>query len=225
MSIFKWLEQFGIVVKDENLVRQAFIHSSYANEHSMVHDNERLEFMGDAVLQCWISDQLFHIEPAINEGKMSKLRAKLVCEESLAEAARRLHLNNFLFLGSGEEKGGGREKDSICADMFEAFCGALYLSNGYDAASIVFEQALSNKLSHVNLEELEDYKTRLQEFVQSDSRNNVTYHLIRHWGPSNAPSFEVEVQLEGIVLGKGIGSSKKKAEQSAAKAAFEKMVK
>lgn len=225
LNIFEWLKQFDIVVNNEDLVRQAFVHSSYANEHNMVHDNERLEFMGDAVLQCWISDQLFHLTPPISEGLMSKLRAKLVCEGSLAECARRLELNCYLYLGSGEEKTGGRNRDSICADMFEAFCGALYLSNGYDAASKVFAKALNDKLAHVDINDVEDFKTKLQEFVQSDTRSNVTYRVINSWGPANAPSFEVEVLLEGIVLGKGIGSSKKKAEQQAAKAAFEKMVK
>lgn len=225
MSVFKWLSQLGIEVKNENLIRQAFIHSSYANEHSQAYDNERLEFMGDAVLQCWISDQLFHIQPNLSEGVMSKLRAKLVCEQSLAECAIRLGLNQYLYLGSGELSDGGRNKPSICADMFEAFCGALYLSNGYDASSIVFDLALSCKLKDEHLYETYDYKTKLQEYVQSDTRENIQYVLLNSSGPSNAPTFEVAVKLEGVTLGIGKGSSKKKAEQMAAKNAFEKLVK
>lgn len=225
MSVFNWLSNLGITVNNENLIRQAFIHTSYANEHDIHADNERLEFMGDAVLQCWISDQLFHLDPPLDEGMMSKARAKLVCEASLSECAIRLGLNQYLYLGSGEEKYGGRTKPSICADMFEAFCGALYLSNGYDAAGTIFEKALRFKIESIRIEELEDYKSRLQEFVQTDGRSSVTYRLIRSSGPSNNPLFEEEVLVDGISMGKGSGHSKKQAQQMAAKDAFNKLVK
>ncbi len=225
MSVFNWLNELGIHVDQENLIRQAFIHTSYANEHEMNADNERLEFMGDAVLQCWISDQLYHLDPPLDEGLMSKARARLVCEESLSECAIRLGLNQYLYLGSGEEKYGGRTKPSICADMFEAFCGALYLSNGYDASSKVFELALREKINAIRIEDLEDYKSRLQEFVQTDGRSSVTYRLIRSSGPSNNPIFEEEVLVDGIIMGQGSGHSKKAAQQMAAKDAFDKLVK
>ena len=224
MTIFDWLKERGIEIKNRKLMEQAFTHSSYLNEHKKAkHDNERLEFMGDAVLQIWSSVHLFKITPPLSEGQMTRLRASIVCEKSLSEFAKTLHLNEFLKLGVGEEKSGGREKDSLVSDMFEAFIGALYLDQGYEAVNRVMEEVVSF-VDIWALEEI-DYKTRLQEYVQSDSRNNVVYELISQSGPSNKPLFEVNCVFEGIVLGTGSGTSKKRAEQAAAQNAFEKMVK
>ena len=224
MDIIQYLKQFNIEVSDPSLVRQACMHSSYANEHKAVHDNERLEFMGDAVLQLWTSEHIFPLN--LKEGDMTTLRAQLVCETALANYARALHLNDYLLLGSGEEKQGGREKNAIIADMFEALLGALYLNNGMDAVDIILNKCITPQLSHPNeINTISDYKTKLQEYVQSDTRKTVYYEVVSTTGPSNAPVFEVVVKMDDITLGRGKGNSKKKAEQAAAKDAFNKMVK
>lgn len=225
MTIVEWLDQHKIEVKDLELITQAFMHSSYVNEHRSKNDNERLEFMGDAVLQLWISNKIFRIEPSLSEGLMTTLRAQLVCEKALAIYAKELKLNEFLLLGSGEEKSGGRERDSIVADMFEAFLGALYIDRGIEVVDLVLNEVITPRLQDPSQVIVMDYKTKLQEFVQSDTRKTVTYEVTRVTGPSNNPKFDIQVKLDDIVLGKGSGNSKKKAEQMAAKDAFEKMVK
>ncbi|MEG0177692.1 MAG: ribonuclease III [Anaerorhabdus sp.] len=225
MTIIAWLKQRGIEVKNESLIIQAFMHSSYVNEHRSKNDNERLEFMGDAVLQLWISDKIFRIEPSLDEGHMTTLRAQLVCEKALAIYAKELKLNEFLLLGSGEEKSGGRQRDSIVSDMFEAFLGALFMDGGMEYINNILDEVITPRLQDPNQVIVMDYKTKLQEFVQSDTRKTVTYEVIKMTGPSNNPRFEIQVKLDDIILGKGIGNSKKKAEQMAAKDAFEKLVK
>lgn len=225
-TIFDWLDSQSIGYNNKQMITEALTHSSYANEHRGVHrDNERLEFMGDAVLQLWSSKKLFAIRPLLNEGAMTTLRAQLVCEEALAEYNRKLGLGKYLLLGTGEEKSGGRNRDSLLADMFEAFLGALYLDQGMDAVDIILEQVLTPAITSPKSEAVIDYKTKLQEYVQADTRQTVHYELVRMDGPSNHPEFEMNVLLEDIVLGTGVGTSKKRAEQAAAKDAFEKMVK
>lgn len=226
MTIFDWLDYMKISYNNKAMIKEALTHSSYVNEHKEARrDNERLEFMGDAVLQLWSSQKLFAIRPIISEGQMTTLRAQLVCEEALAEYNRQLGLGKYLMLGAGEEKNGGRERDSLLADMFEALLGALYLDQGMYAVDIILEQVLTPAITSPKSERVTDYKTKLQEFIQSDTRQTVHYEVIHMQGPSNKPEFEVNVLLEDIILGNGKGSSKKKAEQAAAKAAFEKMVK
>lgn len=225
-TIFDWLDEQGIQYENKQRIKEALTHSSYANEHREVRrDNERLEFMGDAVLQLWSSQKLFAIRPLLSEGQMTTLRAQLVCEEALAEYNRQLGLWNYLLLGTGEEKNGGRHRDSILADMFEALLGALYLDQGMKAVDIILEQVLTPAITSPKSEALIDYKTKLQEFVQADTRQTVHYQLVRMDGPSNHPEFEVNVMMDDIILGSGVGTSKKRAEQAAAKDAFEKMVK
>lgn len=225
MTVIEWLEQRNIIIRNMDLINQAFMHSSYVNEHRSKHDNERLEFMGDAVLQLWISDKIFRIEPPLDEGHMTTLRAQLVCEKALAIYAKELKLNDFLLLGSGEEKSGGRERDSIVSDMFEAFLGALYMDSRMETIDNILDEVITPRLQDPNQVIVMDYKTKLQEFVQSDTRKTVTYEVVRVTGPSNNPKFDIQVKLDEIVLGRGSGNSKKKAEQMAAKDAFEKMVK
>ncbi|MEE3487458.1 MAG: ribonuclease III [Bulleidia sp.] len=225
MDIVDWLKARGIEVHDPALIHQAFVHTSYANEHHHMHDNERLEFMGDAVLQLWSSKEIFPLDPPLSEGEMTRLRAKLVCEESLAEYARQLGLNQFLMLGSGEEKTGGRTKDAICGDMFEALLGALYLDSGWDTVDKWLSEVMKKDIRHPSDENVfKDYKTKLQEYVQTDSRRTVRYELVKEEGPSNAPTFTMNVIVDDLVLGTGTAHSKKQAEQNAAKNAFEKMV-
>ncbi len=226
MNIIEWLEDRNIHVHDEDLIREAFMHSSYANEHRELHDNERLEFMGDAVLQLWSSEHIFPLEPKLSEGKMTKLRANLVCEKALAMYVRELGLGQFLMLGYGEERSGGRNKDAILADMFEALLGALYLDQGMDAVNNILDEVITPNLRHPDdVEVIHDYKTKLQEYVQADDRKTVKYVLIDEQGPSNSPMFTMNVVVEGLILGTGTGSSKKQAEQNAAKDAFAKLVK
>ena len=225
MNIKEWLSKKGIEVNDLALIEQAFVHSSYANEHKQVHDNERLEFMGDAVLQLWSSIHIYAITPALSEGEMTKMRSQLVCEGALATYVRELGIAKFLYLGSGEEKTGGRDKDAILADMFEAFLGALFLDQGLEAVDILLNEVLLPHLKgNDDLILRKDYKTLLQEYVQADNRRSVKYVLVEESGPSNAPTFVMNVVVDDIVLGTGKGSSKKQAEQNAAKDAFDKMV-
>lgn len=226
MDIFDWLSEKGIPYKNKDLIMNAFVHSSYVNEHkTFLDDNERLEFMGDAVLQVWTTTKLFLLEPPLHEGEMTTLRAQLVCEEALAQYTHTLKLNRFLLLGVGEEKTGGRERDSILADMFEALLGAVYLDSGYASVDKILEEVITPTINKPKSEKVIDYKTKLQEFIQSDSRKTVRYEVVNMSGPSNKPEFEVVVLLDDIILGRGVGFSKKKAEQQAARDAFEKMVK
>ena len=222
MTIIDWLKERGIIVQNEELIELAFMHSSYANEHHLTHDNERLEFMGDAVLQLWSSNAIFPLE--LSEGEMTRLRAQLVCEKALATYAEELDLNQFLMLGVGEEKTGGRYKDAIVADMMEAFLGALYIDQGFSAVDNILNDVITPRLEHPEeIEIIFDYKTKLQEYVQADNRRTVKYECISETGPANAPHFVVNAIVEGLVLGTGEGSSKKEAEQNAAKSAFDKM--
>ena len=226
MEITEWLKGIGITVHDKQLIQQAFIHSSYANEHRNRHDNERLEFMGDAVLQLWSSTQIYPLEPPLSEGEMTRLRSSLVCEKALAGYGRKLQLNQFLLLGTGEEKTGGRDKDAIIADMFEAFLGALFLDQGYEAAEKFLHLAMDAYIVHpANAEVFKDYKTKLQEYVQTDKRKSVKYELVSESGPANNPTFVMNAVVDDLIMGTGSGSSKKQAEQNAARNAFEKLVK
>jgi ribonuclease-3 len=157
---------------------------------------------------------------------MSQLRAQLVCEKALAIYARQLHLNDFLLLGQGEEKTGGRNKDAIIADMFEAFLGALFLDQGMAAVDKILSKVITPRLIHPeDIGITQDYKTKLQEYVQSDSRRTIHYSLVSETGPANAPEFLMNVVVDGLVLGTGSGPTKKQAEQNAAKDAIAKMAK
>lgn len=226
MDIIAWLNNRGIQIRDTELIHQAFMHSSYANEHRRHHDNERLEFMGDAVLQLYSSEHIYAVEPPLNEGRMSRLRSQLVCEKALALYGRKLKLNRFLMLGSGEEKTGGRNKDAIIADMFEAFLGALYLDQGMQAVENILNEVFDPYLEQPETVSLvTDYKTKLQEYVQADDKRTVKYRLVSESGPANAPTFVMNVVVDDLILGTGRGSSKKEAEQDAARDAFDKMVK
>ena len=223
-TMYDWLKENKIPFSRRDLIKEALTHTSYLNEHrDVVHDNERLEFMGDAVLQLWTTEKLFQLEPRLSEGKMTTLRSQLVCEAALAHYSRQLGWGAYLLLGVGEERTGGRERDSLLADMFEAMLGALYLDQGMKPVSMILERVLTPAIDEPKNEILIDYKTKLQEVVQADSRKTLRYELLDMDGPTNHPEFEMAVLLDDIVLGKGKGNSKKRAEQMAAKAAFDKM--
>lgn len=224
MDIITWLDKRGITVNAPELIHQSFMHSSYAHEHRQYHDNERLEFMGDAVLQLWSSNAIFPLN--ISEGKMTRLRAQLVCEKALAIYSRELHLNDFILLGTGEERSGGRNKDAILADAFEAFLGALYLDQGMKVVDNILNDVITPRLAHPDdLGFIQEYKTKLQELIQMDNTRTLHYELVSENGPANSPRFVTNVIVDGLVLGTGSGVSKKQAEQNAAKNAFEKLAK
>ncbi len=224
-NLNEWLIAHHIEIHKPTLIERAFIHSSYLNEHPEVdlEDNQRLEFMGDAVLQLWSARYLYEKQPSLSEGQMTKMRASLVNESSLSKMAMLLDLNHFLKLGQGEIRENGIEKVSIVADMFESFIGALYLDSGFEPV----DQILSSIIDSFELSEKhqnDDYKTRLQEFVQADDRRSIDYILVSESGPSHDRRFEMAVYIDKMMFGKGYGNSKKRAEQAAAKEALEKLV-
>ncbi len=209
---------------NSNLLEEALTHSSYANEHrnERVKDNERLEFLGDAFLDLIISEYLFKKHPEMPEGDLSKIRASIVCEASLAKMARFIGLGEYILLGKGEEMTGGRERASILADGFEALTGALFLDGGFNEAKCFLTDTLIAQVEQVaSLEDLyTDYKTLLQECIQKVSNAPIHYEVVGEEGPDHDKYFYVEVYHDTISLGRGIGKSKKEAEQDAAKKAL-----
>ncbi len=222
----EWLNEQELVINDLNLIKQAFIHSSYVNESKVVfEDNERLEFIGDAVLQLLSAKFLYQQIPLLSEGQMTLLRSQLVNEKALATFGRQLKINEHLILGAGELKNGGNERDSNIADAYEALLGALYLDGNLENVDKIFNKSVVPAFLTLETLDVMDYKTKLQEFMQSDTRKTVTYEVISTTGPSNNPTFESVVKMDGLMLGKGKGSSKKRSQQAAAKDALEKLVK
>ena len=206
------------------LLENALTHSSYANEaRNGIKSNERLEFLGDSVLSIIVSDYIFKEFSNIPEGDLTKIRASLVCEKSLCEFARELNLGEYLRLGKGEIKGGGRERDSILADAFEAVLAAIYLDGGVSAARNLVLRFISSELEQANDSVIKDYKTALQEIIQRNPEESVTYILTGESGPDHDKIFEVEVRLNSNIIGKGVGKSKKRAEQMAAMQALKLM--
>ncbi len=207
-----------------NLLKNALTHSSYANEvRNGISSNERLEFLGDSVLSIIVSDYIFNNFPKLPEGELTKLRASLVCEKSLCGFSRELELGKYLLLGKGEEKGGGRERDSILADAFEAVLAAMYLDGGYEIARKHALRFVLREIEHPEDDVFKDYKTVLQEIIQRNPEEAVTYVLVDQTGPDHDKIFTVEVMLNSNAIGKGSGKSKKQAEQMAAKQALELM--
>ncbi len=214
-------ENLKYTFKNKALLTNALTHSSYANEvRGGITSNERLEFLGDSVLSVIVADYLFKNFPSIPEGELTKLRASLVCEKSLCGFSRELHLGEYLLLGKGEDKGGGRERDSILADAFEAVLAAMYLDGGMEIARKHVMRFVLQELNNTDDEVFKDYKTALQEIIQRNPEESVTYILTGEQGPDHNKIFEVEVHLNSNVIGKGKGKSKKQAEQMAAKQAL-----
>ena len=211
----------GYTFKNPKLLEAALTHSSYANENkkSGAVSNERLEFLGDSVLGMAVSTLIYMTDPNMPEGQMTRLRAELVCEKSLAALAASFGLGECLFLGRGEEKGGGRERPSILADAVEAILAAIYLDGGFEPVKKFIMEHLAPQAERMQFENF-DYKTTLQEVVQEKSGQELSYHTTSESGPDHMKSFTVEVRLNGVVLGQGAGSSKKMAEQAAAKSAL-----
>ena len=217
-------DRFAIEFADKKLLETAFTHTSYANEHRLlkISHNERLEFLGDAVLQLIISEYLYNKYPKRPEGDLSKLRSMIVREESLAGFARDCQFDYFIKLGRGEEKSGGRNRDTILGDLFEAFLGALLLDKGVEAVKSFLYQVMIPKVEAGDFERVTDYKTKLQELLQINGDVEIAYQVVSETGPAHAKNFEVAVLINGRKSGQGQGRSKKLAEQEAAKNAFEK---
>lgn len=226
MTLFELMDTMKVPYTNKSIIENAFTHSSFVNEHPQdgLEDNERLEFMGDAVLQICVSERLFNYATPLSEGDMTLYRAKLVCEEALASYSALLGINNFLKLGTGEERNGGRQRPSITADLFESFIGAVYLDTGIDSVNTILDIVFEEPFKDLSRLAISDYKTKLQEYIQADSRKSVSYEVLSITGPSNAPEFTVAVKLDSLIFGTGTGQSKKKAEQEAARNAFEKLV-
>lgn len=198
---------------------EALSHSSYANEHRGQHlnSNERLEFLGDAVLGFVTAEFLFLQHPDLPEGDLTRIRAALVCEQSLHEVAQKLELGRYLKLGRGEEAGGGRTRTSILADATEAVIAAVYLDGGItEASGLIHRFLLDAEKEEVVEERRRDFKTELQEFVQRQAGQELSYRMAGEQGPDHAKTFSAEVLLNGAVVGSGVGRSKKEAEQAAA---------
>ena len=212
--------------RDRGLLSEALNHSSYANEHRNAHvnSNERLEFLGDSVLGFVTAEFLFLEHPDMPEGDLTRIRAALVCEQSLYEVAKKLELGKYLKLGRGEEAGGGRHRTSILADATEAVFAAVYLDGGITEASALIHRVLLDVEREEAVEERRrDHKTALQELVQRRANQELSYRMAGEQGPDHNKTFVAEVLLNGELVGSGTGHSKKEAEQAAAAAALAKM--
>lgn len=210
--------------KDIKLLETALTHSSYANEHNMktTENNERLEFLGDAIVSLIVSRYLYKKYPHYPEGELTKIRASVVCESSLAFIAKQINLGDFLLLGKGEESTGGRERESILGDASEALVGAVYMDSDFETTSRLLLDKFENDLVHAVAKGslFIDYKTDLQENLQKKKRVKIEYSVAKEEGPDHSKVFHINVIIDGNVIGKGSGRNKKEAEQMAAKEAL-----
>lgn len=213
--------KLAIKPKDLNLYQTAFSHSSYVNEHKVKNNYERLEFLGDAVLDLVVADYLYthHKE---DEGEMTKVRASYVCENANYCYATGLGLSKYILVGHGEQKDGGNLKKAIVADIFEALMGAIYIDLGYATVRKVIMNVVVPYIENPDIIFFNDYKSTLQEFVQTEQKS-LEYNLVGEEGPAHDKRFTVEVKIDSIIYGIGIGTSKKEAEQEAAKEAINKL--
>lgn len=220
-------EKFDISFKNEALLMEAMTHSSYANEHKEMKGiyNERIEFLGDAVLELTISDWLFRQFPHFQEGQLTKLRAQIVCEDSLSLLAKECSLNKYLLLGKGETLSGGREKPAILCDVFEAFIGALYLDKGVNEVQRFLNLVVIPKIKNGRYELITDFKTELQEYLQQNGPVHIRYELVKEEGPSHDKTFTVQLIVDGKKYKTASGKTKKAAEQMAAKLTMEELTK
>lgn len=220
-------QALGVQMHDLELLDMALTHTSYAHEakqHPKPQHNERIEFLGDSVLSIIVSTYMYNNFPELAEGQLTKLRAHLVCEYSLFEYAKKIHLGDYLKLGKGEDFTGGRERPSILADAFESVLGAVYLDQGMDVARTYLLGLMQPEIDYICRHGIfNDYKTRLQEYLQRDGEVEITYRLLGSSGPEHNKVFTSEVIFEGKVIGKGQGHSKKDAEQHAAQQALKQL--
>ena len=215
-------EKYNIDLNSKLIVR-AFTHSSYVNENKKGEDYERLEFIGDKILDFIVSEYLY-VSEHLHEGEMTKIRANYVCENALYEYSKKLEFSNYLRLGKGEEATGGRNRKAILADTFEAFLAAVYLTYGLEKAKEIVYDVVIRAIENNEDYFLHDYKSTLQELLQSDKKS-VEYVLEKEEGPSNDKIFTSIVLMDGVILGRGTANSKKESEQEAAKDALSKQAK
>ncbi|MFA0775027.1 MAG: hypothetical protein THHGLFOP_000529 [Candidatus Fervidibacter sp.] len=221
-------EQLGISFRRLDLLNIALTHPSFCAEFNQgsVPSNQRLEFLGDAVLGLVVSDYLYHAYPEMDEGQLTRIKAVSVSEPVLYGVAKKLGIGQYLLLGKGEERMGGRDRPSVLADAFEALVGAMYLDRGLKTTAEFVLKHLKSRIRLVERDRLIlDFKSRLQEFTQSRYHTVPTYHLLRAVGPEHMKTFVTEVRIQGIPVGRGKGHSKKEAEQEAARAALRKLLK
>lgn len=216
----------GIFFNDQSLLKQAFVHRSYLNENpnSVLPSNERLEFLGDAILDFIVTDELYSEFPELPEGELTTIRASLICRQTLAKVASSLKLGDWLLLGQGEETSGGRKRESNLANTSEALIGAIYLDQGLCQVKEFALRQLKpflDKIKHGDISP--NYKALLQELIQSEKLLPPVYHVIETTGPDHDKQFAVEVLMEDNILGSGTGKSKKAAEMEAAHSAWEKL--
>ncbi|MCL1630893.1 ribonuclease III [Sporolactobacillus sp. CPB3-1] len=221
----QFLNEFSFTFNNEDLLKEAFTHSSYVNEHRRKSqtDYERLEFLGDAVLELLISQHLFKNYPHLTEGDMTKLRAAIVCETGLVQFASSLSFEDKIFLGRGEEVTGGRQRPSLLADVFEAFIGALYLDQGLGEVERFLKKVVYPRISDGSFSHVMDYKSQLQETIQRKNLGELDYALVSEKGPAHHREFMSHVLLNGEIIGVGKGHSKKDSEQSAARKALKNL--
>lgn len=224
-NICKFEENIDYKFNNKEYILEALTHSSYSNENKRYNFNERLEFLGDSVLSIVVSDYLFKNEKELPEGELTKLRASIVCEESLSEVANNIKLGEYMLLGKGEEATGGRERISILADAFEAVIAAIYLDGSIEDAKKFILTNMEYIISDARRGKIfRDYKTQLQEVLQGKGESNIWYKLIDEKGPDHNKRFIMEVGINKDVLGVGEGKSKKEAEQFAARVALNKIL-
>ncbi len=218
-------KKYGISFNDEALLYEAFTHSSYANEHQHLelNDNERLEFLGDAVLEIAVSNFLFHKFKSYPEGLLTRLRSEIVREQSLYLFTKDCGFDNYIRLGKGEELNQGRQRPSLLADLFEAFLGSLYLDQGLDAVEDFLEQTVFPKIQQGEFSNGMDFKTSLQEFLQQEGEVEISYDIVDTSGPAHDRYFIAEVAVNQRIIGQGRGKSKKQAEQMAAKSGLQSL--
>lgn len=218
-------EDYGITFNDKKMVERAMTHSSYDNEHKELNigDYERLEFLGDAVLEINISEYLFTHSPELPEGKLTRLRSDIVRTDSFAKFAKQIHIDKYLQIGRGEEKQGARSRHTLLEDIFEAFNGALYLDQGNDVVEQFLTQVVYPHIASGEFSEDTDFKTHLQEKLQKSGEVDIDYHVVDEEGPDHDKKFEIELIVDNKILSKGYGYSKKHAEQMAAKRALEEL--
>jgi ribonuclease III len=223
-ELFEQLQnELNVSFNNKNLLYQAFTHSSYVNEHrrKLFTDNERLEFLGDAVLELSVSKFLFEKYPQMSEGELTKLRASIVCEPSLVIFANELEFGRYVLLGKGEELTGGRERPALLADVFESFVGALYLDQGLERVVAFLEKVVFPKVELGAFSHVMDFKSQLQEMVQQSNNGVLHYEIVDEKGPAHNRTFVSRVLLNDQELGVGRGKSKKEAEQQAAQSAMQ----
>lgn len=215
-------QQLGIFFKQRHLLNQAFTHSSYVNERRLNkhQDNERLEFLGDAVLELTVSEYLYKKFPDYTEGELTKLRAATVCEPALVEFAERLNFGQYVLLGKGEEMTGGRTRPALLADVFESFVAALYLDKGMQEVDVFLRKHVLPSIPLSGGMQVNDYKTSLQEYIQQNGLGQIEYRIVDERGPAHDREFAAEVYMNNKTLGVGTGKTKKEAEQRAAEQAL-----